>query len=112
MVQRPPEREPADRKQYHGEYAHRNPELGFVHALVALREAARDKVAERAGCHAEQASEQGAREEEAVLRDVEAVGWRREDLGERVGGANEEGLRGLVGASWSHEWNNVPPAQR
>lgn len=57
VIQRPPEGEPADSEQDHGEDADRNAELGFVDALVALGKAAGDEVAEGAGGHAEQASE-------------------------------------------------------
>lgn len=62
--------------------------------MILPRQIASAEVAERAGRDAQDAADEGAGEEVAVLGDGEVVGRRGEDLGEGVGGADEEGLRG------------------
>lgn len=92
LIQRPTKHKPPDRKHSRREQTHGNAELGFVDAAVLLGEVTRGEVADGAGRDAQDAADQGAREEEAVFADCEEVrGWG-EDLGERVGYAYEEGL--------------------
>jgi hypothetical protein len=80
-IQRPPKHKPPQRKHGRRKPAHRNPKLRLIHPLVFPREGFRSIVAYWTGRDAEQAADEGAGEEEAVLRDGEGVGWGCEDLG-------------------------------
>lgn len=93
IIQRPAKREPTDNENQRREAAHWNTELGFIHAAVLAGQVLGCEVAQGARSDAEDAADEGAGEEVAVLTDGQGVWGRGEYLGERIGGGYEERLR-------------------
>lgn len=80
-LQRPHEREPPNSEHGDSQDINRDAKLGFENTFVTARKRLGGEVAQGTGYDTENASEQGAGEEVAVLADGEEVGRGREDLG-------------------------------